>query len=215
MGWNVNLCSRWRLYVIVDHAALGGRDPARVAAAAVRGGADVIQLRAKGVGVPDVAALARQLLAVTRPAGIPLIINDHAEVALAVGAEGVHLGQDDAPLSRVRTLLSPTAILGKSTHSLAQAQAAAAEGATYIGVGPVYATPTKPGTAAVGTGLVEEVTKAVAIPAVCIGGIDAEALDAVIRAGGRCVAVVRAVCGALDPETAARTLKHRLTQAIP
>jgi thiamine-phosphate pyrophosphorylase len=209
------LCSRWRLYVIVDRDVLGGRDPSAVAAAAARGGADVIQLRAKGARPEEIAALGRGVLAATRAAGIPLLINDYPEVAGALGAEGVHLGQDDAPLAEARARLGPSGILGKSTHSLEQAAAAAAEGATYIGVGPVYATPTKPGASAVGTALVEAVAGSLDLPFVCIGGLDAATIPAVVRAGARCVAVVRAVCAADDPEAAARALKRALTQAIP
>ncbi len=197
----------------MDGAAAAGRDLAGIAAAAIRGGADVIQLRHKSASETHMRASAERLLALTRPARIPLIINDHPAVAAQVGADGVHLGQDDLPLAEARKLLPPGAILGKSTHSLAQAIAAEKEGADYIGVGPIFATPTKPAYSQVGLSLIGQVRASVRVPFVCIGGIDAENLKDVLAAGGRCVAVVRAVSGAGDPTAAAAALKAQLDAA--
>ncbi len=199
--------------MIVDGAAAAGRDLAGIAAAAIRGGADVIQLRHKTASETQMRASAERLLAVTRPARIPLIINDHPAVAAQVGADGAHLGQDDLPLAEARKLLPPGAILGKSTHSLAQAIAAEKEGADYIGVGPIFATPTKPAYGQVGLALIGQVRASIRVPFVCIGGIDAENLKDVLAAGGRCVAVVRAVSGAGDPAAAAAALKAQLDAA--
>jgi thiamine-phosphate pyrophosphorylase len=150
------------------------------------------------------------LLPLTRAAGIPLIINDRVDVADAVGADGVHLGQDDLPVEEARRLLGPSRLIGKSTHSVEQALAAQAEGADYIGLGPIFPTPTKPDYRSIGTEPIRQIVSHMQVPVVCIGGIDAETLGGVIAAGAQCVAVVRAVCAAPDPEAAARTLKEIL-----
>ena len=205
-------CSGWTLYVIVDRDAIGRHDLLDVAAAAIRGGADALQLRDKRASVPALLYEVKRLLRVTRPAGIPLIVNDHPDVAGQAGADGVHLGQDDLPLQAARALLGDGAIIGKSTHSLAQARAAQTEGADYIGFGPVFPTPTKPTYGSIGTAPVRDAAAHVSVPIVCIGGIDRTTLDQVLQAGARCVAVVRAVCGAADPEAATRALKSQLTQ---
>ena len=207
----LNASSSWQLYVILDRQASGSRDLCDLAAAAIRGGADVIQLRDKTASSTSLAAEARRLLLVTRPAGIPLIINDHLDVAHDVNADGVHLGQDDGPTQEARRVLGPHQLIGRSTHSLAQAQAAAHDGADYIGFGPIFSTPTKPAYASIGTAEIEELTRKISIPVVCIGGIDAKTLPTVSAAGARCVAVVRAVCAAEDPEHAANILKKCLT----
>ena len=204
----------WRLYVIVDGAACGGRDPAGVAAQAIRGGADVLQLRDKSASTAQFIRTAERLLAVTRPAGIPLIINDRSDVALAVGADGVHLGQDDMPVTAARILLGPERIIGKSTHSLEQALAADQEPVNYLALGPIYATPTKPDYGCVGPKLIPAVASRVRHPLVVIGGIEEATLEEVARAGAERVAVVRAVCAAPDPAAAARNLKTRLAQFV-
>ena len=208
------MTSSWRLYVIIDRGAGGSRDLAELTAAAIRGGADVIQLRDKAASSAQLIEEARRLVPLTREAGIPLIINDWPGVVEAVGADGVHLGQDDGSIEEARRLIGPTRLIGLSTHSLEQAIAAEGEGADYIGVGPIFPTPTKPAYERVGTALIRAVTMRVHVPVVCIGGIDAATLRSVLKAGAACVAVVRAVCGAEDPEGAARTLKRALTQCV-
>lgn len=202
----------WRLYVIVDLAAVGARSPKEVSAAAIRGGADVIQLRDKQGSDESFEAAAREVLTVTRQAGVPLILNDRVAIAKRLAVEGVHVGQDDWAVARVRQALGPGMLIGKSTHSLEQALAAQAEGASYIGFGPLFSTPTKPGSPSIGLSLIRQAVEQVHIPIVCIGGIDATNLEAVLQAGARCVAVVRAVCAAKDPEAAARQLKDALIQ---
>ena len=204
--------SAWRLYVILDRAALGARDLTDVAAAAIRGGADVLQLRDKTASTPSLINDARRLLPLTRHAGIPLIINDCIEAVRSVNADGVHLGQEDRPIQEARAILGPGALIGQSTHSLEQARAAQRAGADYIGLGPIFPTPTKPTYDSVGTALIRQVVTAVSLPVVCIGGIDERTVDDVVRAGAPCVAVVRAVCGASNPEGAARMLKRCLVQ---
>ncbi|MBI4341094.1 MAG: thiamine phosphate synthase [Candidatus Omnitrophica bacterium] len=205
-------CSTWQLYVILDRAAAGGRDLREVAAAAVRGGADALQLRDKTSSDDAVAVEARRLLPVARAGGVPLILNDRVAVAMAVGADGVHVGQDDWPMARVRRTIGPTMLVGQSTHSVEQAAAAQAAGADYIGFGPLFATPTKPEYPPIGTGLIRQAAAQVSIPLVCIGGVDHDTIGEALAAGARCVAVVRAVCAAADPEAAARQLKSRIAQ---
>jgi len=198
--------------VIVDPAAARGRDLTQIAAQAIRGGADVIQLREKTGSTRQVIRQAERLLAVTRPASVPLIINDRIDVAVAAGADGVHLGQDDLPVAVARHILGGSRLIGKSTHTLQQALEAEQEGVEYMAVGPIYPTPTKPDSPHVGPGLIGEVSAAVRTPLVVIGGIDEGTLPEVLQHGASCVAVVRAVCAADDPQAAARRLKRMLTE---
>lgn len=179
---------------------------ADVVRAAIRGGADVIQLRDKRASDADLVKAARRLLAVTRTAGVPLIVNDRIAVARKSGAEGVHLGQDDASYAEAREALGPRALIGRSTHSPEQALAAEEEGFDYIGVGPVFGTPTKPDYKPVGLEMVGYASRNIHIPFVAIGGIDASNVERVRKAGAKAVAVVRAVMAAPDPESAARRL---------
>jgi len=212
MRSNERSCSAWRLYVIIDPSAMGSGTWLEVAAAAIRGGADVVQLRDKTASARQLLDEARQLLPLTRAERIPLIINDRTDVARAAGADGVHLGQADLPLHAARAFLGPHGLIGVSTHTLEQALAAEAEGADYIGVGPIFPTPTKPTYPSVGVSLIRQVVSRVRIPMVCIGGIDRSRVPEVRKAGATCVAVVRAVCAAADPEAATRELRHLLVQ---
>jgi len=179
---------------------------------AIQGGADVLQLRDKTALAKPLAETATRLLKLTRAAKIPLLINDRADIAAAVGATGVHLGQNDLPVEAARELLGPHALIGRSTHSLEQAVAAERQGVDYLAVGPIFSTPTKPDYPAVGLALIPRVTARIRMPLVVIGGIDSRTLPSVLRAGTTCVAVVRAVCGAADPKGAARHLKQALRQ---
>ena len=202
-----------RLYVVTD----ARQSPAQVEAvvgAACAGGADVVQLRRKGDGGLETLRLAERCRALTAASGVLFVVNDRLDVAMAAGADGVHLGQDDLPVAAARALW-PGHLVGRSTHSLDQAVAAVAEGADYIGVGPVYATPTKPGRPAVGLSLVAEVARsaAVSVPWFAIGGIDGGCLADVVAAGARRVAVVRAVCDAEDVARAVRSLRAALVAA--
>lgn len=196
--------ARLRLYVVSDAA----QSPDRVVetlAAACDGGAGAVELRRKGDAGLEDYRLAERCRELTAAAGVLLIVNDRLDVAMAVDADGVHLGQDDLPVDVVRRLW-PGRIVGRSTHSLDQVRTAAA-GADYLGVGPVFATPTKPGRPAVGLELVAAVAAArIGIPWVAIGGIDAGSADAVLGAGAAAIAVVRAVCGADDPRAATQRL---------
>lgn len=204
-------CQDWKLYVITDPAP--NRDLLRTVLAAVQGGADVIQLRDKTLSDPELTKLAESLLEITRPQGVPLIINDRLSVAKASGADGLHLGQGDGSLSEARLCLGDGAILGRSTHSPEQAMAAQKEGADYIGVGPVFKTPTKADYDPVGLELVSFASKNISMPFVAIGGIDEKNARLVRAAGARAIAVVRAVMTSLDPRRAAQTLKQIMDQA--
>lgn len=200
----------FKLYVIVDKKACGQRDLAYVAKEAIAGGADVIQLRDKEATAKTLIENGRSIRALTRKAKVLFIINDRPDIAKAVDADGVHLGQDDLPIEVARSILGRGKIIGLSTHSLLQAKAAQKKEADYIGVGPIFATPTKPEYKAVGVDLIKKVRGEIEIPFVAIGGIDESNIDEILAAGASRVAVVRAVCGAKDIRGAARYLKERL-----
>ena len=193
--------------MITDRSALKGRSLTAVVGAAIKGGANVIQLRDKKADDHELARQARLLLRVTRPAGIPLIINDRPRVAKAVRADGVHLGQGDASLSAARKILGKNAIIGRSTHTRRQALLAQQQGFDYIAVGPVFRTPTKPTARPAGLGLVRFAAKKIRVPFVAIGGIDAFNAAAVREAGAKAIAAVRAIMGAADPKAAAKSLR--------
>ena len=174
---------------------------------ALRGGVDIVQLRLKDASDETIVSTARRYAEITRAHGVPLILNDRPDLVAAAGADGVHVGQDDTPVAQARALVGPDRIVGLSTHSPAQIDAAADESAIdYIGVGPVHATPTKPGRPAVGLELVRYAAAHAATPFFAIGGIDAGNVAAVRGAGATRIAVVRAITEAADPEAAARAL---------
>ncbi|HEX6058305.1 MAG TPA: thiamine phosphate synthase [Gemmatimonadaceae bacterium] len=178
--------------------------------AALAGGADVVQLRATSLGALDTLRLAEKVGALAAAAGVPFIVNDRPDVALAAGADGVHLGQADLPPESARRVL-PGAIVGRSTHSLEQFARAEAERADYAGVGPVWETPTKPGRAAVGLEYVRDVAaRRSALPWFAIGGITLDNIESVLDAGATRVAVVRAVLDARDPAEAAAGFRAAL-----
>lgn len=179
------------------------------------GGADVVQFRAKELSDQNFFQIGKQLMAIARKWKRPLIINDRLDIALAIEADGLHLGQEDLPIGIARSLsLSRRKfIIGKSIHSLEQALAAEKESADYIGVGPVFATPTKPDYYPVGLELIKKIKEKVKIPFVAIGGIDENNLEQVIDAGAESIAVVRAVCGKEDIAGASRILKEKINRA--
>lgn len=199
--------NRVRLYLITGDAG-GIEETLRTVAAALEGGADAIQMRKKGLLKGDQYQLGRRLRALTHQHDALLIVNDHADLAVAIDADGVHLGQDDLPPAVARALPGfQERLIGCSTHSLEQAHRAVRDGADYLGVGPVFATPTKPGRPAVGTRLLREVASTESVPFVAIGGIEAANIEEVLDAGVRGVAVVRAVWDAADPARSARQLR--------
>jgi thiamine-phosphate pyrophosphorylase len=201
-----------RLYVVVSSNL-----PAEVIALTDKcagGGADCIQLRAKAIADDRVFALAVEFVKICRGAGVLSIINDRPDVAVAAGADGVHLGQNDLPVGQARSLQLSPLIIGKSTHSLEQLQAACAEGVTYVGLGPVFSTGTKPDVPAVGVEYVRQATQALAdtgIGHAVIGGITLDSVGQVLQAGARSIAVCAAVTKADDPAAACRALKSKIS----
>ncbi|MBV9195508.1 MAG: thiamine phosphate synthase [Solirubrobacterales bacterium] len=183
-------------------------------AAALRGGVDIVQLRVKDGSDDAVLAAARRFRALCHRQGALFIVNDRPDLAVAADADGVHVGQDDEPLWAARRLVGAERLVGLSTHSPEQVDAAVGRAgsavADYIGVGPVYATPTKPGRPAVGLGLVRYAAAHAAVPFFAIGGIGPENVSAVVAAGAERIAVVRALTDADDPEAAAAQLRRRL-----
>ena len=201
------LADRLRLIVVTDPDCGSGRSVLDVARAALSGGAPAIQLRMKDAPAREMAGLARALLAETRRAGALLFVNDRVDVALAAGADGAHVGQDDLPAAAARAIAPPGFLLGVSAETAELARQAQADGADYVGVGPVYATGSKADAGdAVGVERVAEVAAAVRIPVVGIGGIGIPNAPPVIRAGAAGLAVISAVLRADDPEAAARAL---------
>lgn len=200
-----------RLYGIVDLGYVTAGHVERMTAQLCEGGVDVLQLRAKKLEKREVERLARFMLPVTRDHGVPLVINDHLEVAAAIGSEGVHVGQDDDAVARARAVVGPVCFVGKSAHSLEQAVAAQDEGADYIGFGPLYATGTKPDYVPIGLQDIAEVHRRVTLPIFCIGGVNAARLDEIVVAGARRVVVVSAFLLAADVSGDVRALKQRLT----
>lgn len=194
-----------RLYALTDARFAGARGILAAAGAVIRGGAGLIQYREKQL--PDGARLAelRALAALCHQHRVPLIVNDRPDLVLLAGADGVHLGQDDLPIAAVRELLGPR-LIGRSTHSLAQALAAQREGADYLGVGPVFATQTKADVCApVGLELVREVAacRELTVPWFAIGGIKLHNVQEVLAAGAARVAVVSDLMAAPDPQAQA------------
>ena len=192
------------LYVILDRSATGGRDLEEILEATIAGGCRLIQLREKEWPSGRLLPLAERLRERCRRAGVTFIVNDRVDLALAVGADGVHLGQDDLPVRAARPLLRPGMMLGRSTHSVAQAREAQAEGADYVAVGSMFPTQTKPDFELVGPDLVRAVRSSIKAPLIGIGGITRENVAQVIGAGADGVAVISAVCGAPDPAAATR-----------
>jgi len=202
------------LYVIVDPEHCGGRDPLWVAERALRGGAAVLQLRSKSLPDARRLELARGLRSLTRDHGVPFWVNDRADLALLSEADGLHLGQDDLPPGEARRLVGADMKLGLSTHTLAQAQAAQGEPVDLLGFGPVFTTRSKAHPdPEVGPGGLAQVLRVIPKPVVAIGGINYENADAVAQLAPAYLAVISAVCGADDPEAAARALVDVLSRA--
>ena len=182
-----------RLYAIVDtgYVALD-RIPA-ITRELVDGGVDLIQLRAKDLQEAQIEEIGRAMRQLIPAKGPLFILNDHPELGGAIGADGVHVGQDDLSVAEARRLAGADVLVGKSTHGLEQAMAAEREGADYIGVGPIFATPTKPDYVPVGLDLIRQVRARVKVPPFCIGGVNEETLPSVLAAGARRVVIVSAL----------------------
>lgn len=197
-------------YAILDVLPAQAHDAQRAAARAARllaGRPTMLQVRAKGASAAALAALARAVLPLAQAAGVPLCVNDRLDVALAVGAQAVHLGQEDLPLAEARAVAAGRLVIGISTHDRAQAAAAIAGGADYIGLGPIFATTTKANPApVVGLEVLRQVATAASIPVVAIGGITVARASEVAASGAAAAALISAVETAVDPAAAARAV---------
>jgi thiamine-phosphate pyrophosphorylase len=187
-----------RLYGILDLGYVVESNAETVTAAMIEGEVDLIQLRAKKASVAQVIDLAGRLHKITAAAGVPLIVNDHAEVAAEAPVEGVHVGQGDDSVADARRKAGRKLIVGKSTHSFDQAVAAQEEGADYIGFGPIFTTPTKPDYDPIGIENIKRVHAGVNVPIFCIGGIKIDNLGEVMAAGAKRVAIVSGLLKAPD-----------------
>jgi len=203
-----------RLYVITD-ATFRGRTHEEVAEAALRGGATFLQFREKHATTRALYETALRLRRLCAAFGVPFIVNDRVDSALAVDADGVHVGPEDLPVGVARRLVGPHRIVGASAGTVEEALRAEEEGASYLGIGPVYATGTKPDAGSpVGPEGLMEIARAVRIPTVGIGGITRERVEEVILAGAAGVAVISAVAAAEDMVEAARVLRRAVDEAL-
>jgi thiamine-phosphate pyrophosphorylase len=197
----------YSLYLVTDRGLSRGRPTLEVVAAAVRGGATVVQLREKAAETREFVEEALAIRVFLKERKIPLIINDRIDVAVAVDADGVHLGQKDMPIELARKVVGPEMIVGISAESTADAVAAERAGADYLGVSPIFDTSTKTDTAAaLGLAGLREIRRSAGLPLVGIGGLSAENAGKVIEHGADGIAVVSAIVSADDPEQAARAL---------
>jgi len=204
----------YSVYLVTGRGLSKGRSTLDIVTAAVSGGASVVQLREKSANTREVIEEALRLKAFLRETGVPLIINDRLDVAQAVQADGVHLGQNDMPIEMARHLVGDRMIIGISAESVQDAIAAERAGADYLGVSPIYATPTKTDTAApLGLEGLRHIRRAVAIPLVGIGGLNRDSTREVIAAGADGVAVVSAIVSADNPESAARELRRLVEES--
>jgi thiamine-phosphate pyrophosphorylase len=201
------------LYVILDRVAARGRDLDEILAATIEGGCRMVQLREKEWPSGRLLPLAERLGGRCRRAGVTFIVNDRVDLAVAVGADGVHLGQDDLPPRAARPLLRPGMILGRSTHTLVQATRARDEAVDYLAVGSMFETATKPDFELAGPDLLRRIRPLTRQPLVGIGGITHANVGDVIRAGADGVAVISAVCGDPDPAAATRRLLAAIREA--
>ena len=204
----------FRLYVVTDRHEAAGRDLEEIVAAAAQGGAGAIQLREKDLSARDLYALGGRLQAALSPYGVPLLINDRLDVALALDAAGVHLAGHSLPTAVARRVLGAGKLLGVSTHSVEEARRAAEDGADFIVFGPVFTTPSKVSYGPPqGLQHLSTVVGAVRIPVIAIGGIDHTNLPQVVQAGAYGVAMIRAVLAAPDPYKATQQLRAALAAA--
>ena len=204
-----------RLYLVTDQSLMRGRPLADVVGAAVQGGVSCVQLREKNLGSRDFLAQALMLKKLLAPQRVPLVINDRIDIALACGAEGVHLGQSDLPVAQARQLLPPQVFIGWSVETMSDVLQSATLPLDYLGVSPVFATPTKTDTGtAWGLEGLALVRAATALPLVAIGGMHAGNARQVLRAGADGLAVVSALCAADDPQAAAAGLRLLCDEAL-
>jgi thiamine-phosphate pyrophosphorylase len=204
----------YSLYLVTDRGLARGRAMLTIVRAAVQGGVTCVQLREKTCSTREFIEEALAIREFLRSRGVPLIINDRVDVALAVGADGVHLGQKDMPLAAARAIVTDTMVIGISVESVADAVAAQGGGADYLGASPIFATPTKIDAAApLELAGLQAIRRAVHIPLVGIGGLNRQTAAAVVRCGADGLAVVSAIMAAEDPEQAARELVQAIRSA--
>ncbi|HEY2046894.1 MAG TPA: thiamine phosphate synthase [Candidatus Udaeobacter sp.] len=206
---NSNLANA-RLYGIMDLGYVERGNAARVVEQMIEGGVDLIQLRGKNKSMGELVDLTAELHELAAKFSMPVIVNDYAEIARAAPVEGVHVGQDDDSIEIARQKAGREILIGKSTHSLEQARAAQAEGADYIGFGPIFATPTKPDYAPIGLENIKRVHEEVNLPIFCIGGINIDTLQSVLDAGAKRVVMVSALLKAHNVVDYARCVTDML-----
>lgn len=205
----------YRLYLVTDRALSRGRSMTEVVTAAVRGGATCVQVREKSCSTREFIELSLAVKKIVAPLGVSLIINDRLDVAQAVAADGVHLGQSDMPLTLARKIVGPYMVIGISAESLTDALEAERGGADYLGVSPIFATPTKTDTAPpLGLTGLAEIRRQVRLPLVGIGGINSENAEEAIAHGADGIAVVSAIVSAPDCKDATRRLRRRVDKAV-
>ena len=207
--------AEWKLYAILDLGYVAPADRIATAMKLIAGGADLLQLRAKGCEMAEIRDVAKEILPICRATGVPFIINDFPELAAELDADGVHIGQDDGPLTAARETVGPGKIIGRSTHSIMQARAALDEGFDYIGFGPLFPTPTKLGRPGIGLADIATMQSEVGvkIPAFCIGGIKRANLPEVLESGARRVVIVSDLLTAVDVESATREVREIIARA--
>ena len=200
-----------KLYVITESGISKGRSNEFVVKEAIKGGADIIQLREKQWDKNKIREEAIKLLKICRKNNVLFIVNDYVDVALEIGADGVHLGQSDMPISEARKICGNKLIIGLSTHSVEQAVKADKEDADYITIGPIFKTRSKDYT--IGTEIIKEILRRGKKPLIAIGGINNDNIDSVLGQGAKSVAVISAVVGADDVSNAARELVEKIKKA--
>ncbi len=198
------------LYVVTCEKLSNGRSNLEVLDAVIKGGGKIIQLRDKQLCKCDYFQLAKKFRKITAKAGILLIINDYLDVAMAVDADGVHLGQEDFPLKEAR-MLAPNLILGRSVHSLKQAKIAEAEGADYINIGPIFSTNTKEHAKALGSKAIKKIAPEISVPFTVMGGIKSKNIKELVVAGAKKIALVTAVTQSTDMVSAVIELRNQIT----
>ncbi|MEY5013614.1 MAG: thiamine phosphate synthase [Verrucomicrobiota bacterium] len=206
----------WRLYAILDLAYVAKRDRVATTLKLIAGGADLLQLRAKNCEIAEIREVAKEIIPICRETGVPFIINDHPKLAAELDADGVHIGQNDGTFAAAREIVGSGKIIGRSTHSLAQARAALDEGFDYIGFGPLFPTPTKLGRPGIGLADIGAMQSEVGskIPAFCIGGIKRSNLAEVHEAGAQRVVIVSDLLTAEDIESATLQVRQMIMNRV-
>ncbi|MDR2736127.1 MAG: thiamine phosphate synthase [Gracilibacteraceae bacterium] len=200
----------YTLYLVTDRSQMNAPTLTKAVESAIKGGCTLVQLREKTASSREFYDQAQELRVLTRAYNIPLIINDRVDIALAVDAEGVHIGQHDLPAHVIRTLIGPTKIMGVSAHTLAEAQAAVQSQADYLGIGAMFATPTKPDAATIAMTEYQRIRRHIRLPLVLIGGLTLQTIPQLSGCGADGMAVVSAILAQPDIERAASDIKETI-----